>query len=137
MFDQIIKIICEGEKLTFDSLLGENRKEEIVYARQLIMYFAKIKKIGSLSFIGNRLGKDHATVLHSVKSINNYIATDKEKRERISQYEKKLDRVKNILTVKTDIEKLLSLSNEISTLEQSLIFIRLAIDRLLEETKSL
>jgi hypothetical protein len=138
MFDQIVSVICEGEKISFESLLGENRKEEIVYARQLIMYFAKEKKTGSLAFIGSKFGKDHATVLHSVKSIKNYIDTDKDKCFRIKEYEKKIEKCKAIISVKADLEKIIDpLQKEVSKLEQRLIFCRLTIDKLMKEIKTL
>jgi esterase/lipase len=138
MFESIIKIVCEGEKISFESLLGANRKEEIVYARQLIMYFAKTHKVGSLSFIGKKFGKDHASVVHSVKSIRNYIDTDKAKREDIKQYEVKIDKSKNIITAKAGLEKMVEpLKREISEIEQRLLVIQIAFDKTLKEIEKL
>jgi hypothetical protein len=54
------------------------RKREIVQARQVSMYFAKMKTLHTLSIIGSyNGGKDHATVLHACKTITNLIETDK------------------------------------------------------------
>jgi hypothetical protein len=55
------------------------RKREIVECRQLCMYFAKKLTKKSLRTIGWYFGrKDHATVLHAVKTIDNLIETDRE-----------------------------------------------------------
>ncbi len=65
------------------SRINENcRKQEVVLPRQIAHYFSKnftkhpLWKIGK--FFGN---KDHATVIHSSKTIQNYIDTDKTIRE--------------------------------------------------------
>jgi len=50
----------------------KTRLREIVYARQMGMYFARELTTNSLAEIGREFGgKDHATVLHGVKTINN------------------------------------------------------------------
>lgn len=60
------------------SIQRKTRKREIVMARQLAHWFALDRKIGSLTYIGLNLGGvDHATVLHSKKTVNNLIDTDK------------------------------------------------------------
>jgi len=55
------------------------RKRHYVLARQISHYFAKeLHPRLSLAFVGKNIGnKDHATVLHSIKTINNLIDTDK------------------------------------------------------------
>lgn len=62
----------------------KSKKREIVQTRQIEMYFAiKYTKIPSTQ-IGIRFGnKEHATVLHAVKVINNLIDTDIEVRNDI------------------------------------------------------
>lgn len=60
---------------------GKKRNREIVMARQLSQYIVKEHaSFLTLSYVGMRVaGKDHATVLHSIKVINNIIETkDKE-----------------------------------------------------------
>ena len=134
MFDEIRDIICQGEKIPFEMLLQRNREQENVYCRQLIMYFARVKKAGSLTFIGNKFGLDHATVIHSVKTIQNYMDVDKAKREQIEQYAKKLNCIKEIYTMKIQLKKLIEpLKNDISLLEQRLINVRLTVDNLMNK----
>ena len=67
----------------------ETGKREIVEPRQIAHYFSKIHTKGSLVSIGNIIGKkDHATVLNSIKAINNFIDTDKKFTKKLNEIEK-------------------------------------------------
>ena len=59
-----------------------SRKRELVQSRQLSMTILKEETTLSLAKIGAEYGKDHATVLHAVKTINNLMDTDKKLREK-------------------------------------------------------
>jgi chromosomal replication initiator protein len=55
------------------------------------MFFSKSLTKSSLATIGTQIGgKDHATVLHACKTVNNLIDTDKQFRLQIQDIEKKL-----------------------------------------------
>jgi chromosomal replication initiator protein len=70
---------------------SKTRKREIVQARQVSMFFSKNMTKSSLASIGAQIGgKDHATVLHACKTVNNLIDTDKHFRHQISEIEKKI-----------------------------------------------
>jgi hypothetical protein len=77
--EYIIDVVCEYfnlDKLLFQS---KSRKRELVQPRQIAHYFAKKYTKSSLAYIGKRIGvKDHATVLHSLKTVNGYLGYDKE-----------------------------------------------------------
>ena len=63
---------------SMDEINKAKRKEEIVKARQFAHYKAKKFTNESLFDIGWHFGrKDHATVLHSHKTILNYLEVDK------------------------------------------------------------
>lgn len=80
-------IVLEVEQyfgLEHGILHRKTRKREIVQPRQIAMYFAKILTKDSLASIGMKIGsKDHATVLHASKTINNLVETDKSFRKMI------------------------------------------------------
>lgn len=87
----IQKVVCEYYKIPVDQMQGKTRKREIVQARQISMYFSKNLTKSSLASIGSCIGgKDHATVLHACKTVNNLIDTDKQFRSQINEIEKKL-----------------------------------------------
>ena len=89
--DYIQKVVCDYFDMQVDTLKSKTRKREIVQARQIAMYFAKTMTKTSLTSIGSQIGgKDHATVLHSCKTVNNLLETDKRFKTYISEIEKKL-----------------------------------------------
>jgi chromosomal replication initiator protein len=62
-----------------------------VQARQLAMYFSKRMTKASLASIGSQIGnRDHATVLHACKTVDNMLETDKQFRKFIEEITKKL-----------------------------------------------
>jgi chromosomal replication initiator protein len=76
--DYIQKVVCDYFDLPIELLKSKTRKREIVQARQISMYFAKKMTKSSLANIGLHCGgKDHATVLHACRTVNNLSETDK------------------------------------------------------------
>ena len=64
--------------IPIETMKSKTRKREIVQCRQLAMYFSKQMTKNSLAMIGKHCGnKDHATVLHACKTVNNLADTDK------------------------------------------------------------
>ncbi len=89
--DYIQKVVCDYFDLPIEILKSKTRKREIVQARQISMYFAKNLTKSSLANIGaNCGGKDHATVLHAYKTVNNLIETDKRFRGYVEDIEKRI-----------------------------------------------
>ncbi len=89
--DYIQKVVSEYFGLTIDQMNSKTRKRNIVQARQLSMYFAKQHTKASLTSIGLQCGnKDHATVLHACKTVQNLIDTDKEFRVYVDDLGKKI-----------------------------------------------
>ena len=89
--DYIQKIVCEYFGLPSDVLQTKTRKREIVQARQIAMFFSKSLTKSSLSTIGSIIGgKDHATVLHACKTVNNLMDTDKRFKSQIDDIERRL-----------------------------------------------
>lgn len=89
--EYISKVICDYYNLPVDILQQKTRKREIVQPRQIAMYFSKSLTNLSLSSIGSQLGnKNHATVLHSYKTVQDLIETNKDFRRSIDEIEKKL-----------------------------------------------
>ncbi|MAO45543.1 MAG: chromosomal replication initiator protein DnaA [Crocinitomicaceae bacterium] len=89
--DYIQKVVCDYFDLPIELLKSKTRKREIVQARQIAMYFAKKMTKSSLANIGLHCGgKDHATVLHACRTVNNLSETDKHFRKYLEDLEKKL-----------------------------------------------
>jgi len=89
--DYIQKVVCNYFNIPLEQIQSKTRKREIVQARQVAMFFSKSLTKASLATIGSQIGgKDHATVLHACKTVNNLIETDKRFRIQIDEIEKKL-----------------------------------------------
>jgi chromosomal replication initiator protein len=89
--DYIQKVVCNYFNIGTDQLHNTTRKRETVQARQIAMYFSKSLTKCSLATIGTQIGgKDHATVLHACKTVNNLIETDKQFKHQIEEIERKL-----------------------------------------------
>ena len=89
--DYIQKIVSEYFQMDVDTLQSKTRKRHIVQARQLAMFFAKKLTKASLASIGSQIGKrDHATVLHACKTVDNLSSTDKQFRKYVEDLNKKL-----------------------------------------------
>jgi len=89
--DYIQKVVCNYFDVPVSSMQSKTRKREIVQARQVAMYFSKNLTKSSLASIGSQIGnKDHATVLHACKTVNNLVETDKQFKNQIDEIEKKL-----------------------------------------------
>ena len=89
--DYIQKIVCDYFDLPIEMLKSKTRKRQVVQARQIAMYFAKNMTKSSLSSIGAHCGgKDHATVLHACRTVNNLIETDKKFKASVMELQKKI-----------------------------------------------
>ena len=89
--DYIQKIVSDYFQMDIETLQSKTRKRHIVQARQLAMFFAKKFTKASLASIGSQIGKrDHATVLHACKTVDNLSSTDKQFRKFVDDLGKKL-----------------------------------------------
>ena len=89
-FEYMAETVANFYQIDTEDLYGKSRKREISDARQVLMYFAK--NIGQLSStnIGMRLSRNHATVLHACKQVEQRVSVEKNFREEIEQIRQKL-----------------------------------------------
>ena len=89
--DYIARYICDYFNVSIELILYPTRKREIVQIRQIIQFMSKHFTKESLANIGSQIGeKDHATVLHACKVVNNLYQTDKKLRLHIQNIWKML-----------------------------------------------
>jgi hypothetical protein len=94
-FPEIQQMICIGEGILPQQLQDKSRKREIVFPRQLVIFFLKKYTKQSWSQIGKYYGKDHATAMYSVETINNFIDTNKKIAAKVSLYDLKIKLLNN------------------------------------------
>ncbi len=76
--EKIQNVVSEYYKIDLDTIHSKSRKREIVQARQVTMFLSKKYTDHSYSHIGNLVGKrDHATVLHACKTVQDSLDIDK------------------------------------------------------------
>ena len=88
--DHIQKVVSDYFQMDVMTLQSKTRKRHIVQARQLAMFFSKKFTKASLASIGTKIGhRDHATVLHACKTVDNLAFTDKQFRKYVEDLNKK------------------------------------------------
>jgi chromosomal replication initiator protein len=81
--EQIFEIVGRDYGLTKEQIISRSRKRECVESRHLIAYIIKRKTRFSLSKIGEMVGgKDHTTIIHSIRTFEDLFGTDSVFRER-------------------------------------------------------
>ena len=75
--EDILRIVSRHYKVPRNELLSSRRSRDVVRPRQLAMYLAKSLTSRSLPEIGRRFGgRDHTTVLHSVRKVEQMMKDD-------------------------------------------------------------
>jgi len=75
--DNIIRVVAEHFGLTPNDLKGKKRSHNIVNARQIAMFIGRKMTDYSMTEIGQDFGgRDHTTVMHSIKKIEENLITD-------------------------------------------------------------
>jgi chromosomal replication initiator protein len=70
--------ICGHYQIGLSDLQSTRRERRIARPRQLAMYLSKMLTPKSLPDIGKAFGRDHTTVMHAVKTIEDLIIRDKQ-----------------------------------------------------------
>jgi len=87
----IQKLVASHFNLNIQELLSPRRSRSLARPRQIAMYLAKQHTTNSLPDIGRKFSnRDHTTVIHAVKKINELIKKDNDIRESVNELKKKL-----------------------------------------------
>lgn len=88
---RIVSVVSRYFKITEDRIYEKTRKREIVMPRQIAHYLAKKHTKHSYVLIGYEIGgKDHATVMYSVRTVNDLRDVDYGYRRQLEEIESKL-----------------------------------------------
>ncbi len=89
--EDIQRIVARQYNVSRADLLSSRRTANVVRPRQVAMYLAKTLTLRSLPEIGRRFGgRDHTTVLHAVRKIENLVHTDNALAEEIEILKRQL-----------------------------------------------
>jgi chromosomal replication initiator protein len=89
--EDIQRVVARQYNVSRADLLSSRRTANVVRPRQVAMYLAKTLTLRSLPEIGRRFGgRDHTTVLHAVRKIENLVNTDNALAEEIEVLKRQL-----------------------------------------------
>lgn len=74
--DIVLKCVCEHFNVSIDDLKKISRKREVVYKRQMAMYFMVNYTTDTYLEIGQFFGKDHTTVIYGKDLVREQIELD-------------------------------------------------------------
>jgi hypothetical protein len=120
--EQIIQIVAEYYEIPVKDVMTVSQRREIVTVRAVSCFFMKkyirgitLTQIGSY-FPGRNKAKDHATVLHLIKSVNNLVDSDKSYKADIEC----LNELFNVSSVKSILSENKTLKMEVAMLRNEL-----------------
>ncbi|MEA2905470.1 MAG: chromosomal replication initiator protein [Alphaproteobacteria bacterium] len=89
--EEIQRVVARQYNVSRADLLSSRRTANVVRPRQVAMYLAKTLTLRSLPEIGRRFGgRDHTTVLHAVRKIENLVNNDSALAEEIELLKRQL-----------------------------------------------
>jgi len=88
--EKVIQSVCGHFNVTFEDLKKVTRKRQIVYKRQMVMYFLSHYTNMTYVEIGRLFEKDHTTVIHSKDLIRNLLDIDDTIKDDVEEIKRKL-----------------------------------------------
>jgi chromosomal replication initiation ATPase DnaA len=135
-YDVVPKIITDGVqliphcaelfKINPQTIYGQVRLTEIVAIRHSIMWICRRKLKMTQAGIGRLLMRDHATVIHAVRSVDNWIEMSKHYPEQMNIFNhiianciftEGVNRVKSVQYLKTTMQHLQAELNRLELME--------------------
>lgn len=88
----IISIVSEHFGVSAEDIISKKRNSEFVMPRQIVMYLCRLLTDTPYTSIGKLLGKkDHTTIIHGVKKIEEDMTNNEELRNKIEIIKKKIN----------------------------------------------
>ena len=66
---KIVSVVGKEYQVSSSDILGKSRKSEIVLPRHISIYFSRTLLNSSLMDIGRYFGRDHSTIMSSIKKV--------------------------------------------------------------------
>ncbi|RUO86902.1 chromosomal replication initiator protein DnaA [Spiroplasma endosymbiont of Megaselia nigra] len=89
---KIKQIVADNYNITIKAMMSKSRISNVMQARQLAMYFCRTLLDEPFTRIGTEFGgKDHTTVMNSVKKVEAHISTNKEFKHLVNAIRRKIE----------------------------------------------
>ncbi len=93
--DKIMAFVSDHYGIATEDILGKSRKREYVLARQVTMYFSHHLAKTNVNAIGRSMGnRDHSTVVHSIKKMEETLKKDKAFAKEMKELEREIKAMK-------------------------------------------
>lgn len=90
-FNKIVEVVTKNTGISYSEMRLSERHRNVVTARHISMYLCKKYTTISLKGIGKLFGgRDHSTVIASLKTVQNLSDTDKSYRELVAKIDKEV-----------------------------------------------
>lgn len=87
----ILNVVASYYDLSLDDLVGDSRKKELVFPRQISMYLMREELKSSFPNIGQEIGgRDHTTAMHAVLKISTIVESDEKLRQDLNLIRQRL-----------------------------------------------
>jgi chromosomal replication initiator protein len=87
---QVVERVARYYNIPSKELFGTSRVKDVKNARQVAMFLMNKDLNLSTTKIGDEFKKDHSTVIHGIRMVNDKIKTDFTLREQISELRSKI-----------------------------------------------
>ena len=89
--EHVQKRVAEHYRLHVSDMTSKRRPAKIAFPRQVAMYMSRMLTNNSLQEIGESFGKrDHGTVIHAIKTVENFMEQDENVRRSVEYLKKNL-----------------------------------------------
>jgi len=102
--NDIIKVVIDYFHIDESCLSEKSRCTELVKPRHLAMYFCRFYTNESFASIGRTFSRNHASVLHAIKSVENQNETDKRYYIQFKELQEKIKLENKMIEEITDSE---------------------------------
>lgn len=89
--DEIQKKVAEHFNISVKEMQSSRRARTVARPRQIAMYLAKLLTLRSLPEIGRKFDRDHTTVMHAVRKIEELVKEDQSVAESVEQLRRSLE----------------------------------------------
>lgn len=89
--EQIQRMVADYYDIRFGDMTSKRRPQNIAFPRQVAMYLCRTRTQHSLPTIGNAFGRNHATVLHACRLVDDRLKSDAAFRQTVSILNQRLN----------------------------------------------
>ena len=90
--NSIVAAVVKCTGIEFNKIQSLKRQRDIIFARHLFCYFTRKRTRLSYQEIGKIINRDHATILHSVRTVENLLEYDRDFKELVPKIQIQIEK---------------------------------------------